>query len=183
MSTSTSLVLHLWQPWADLIAMGAKTIETRTWDLKYRGPVLICGSRTKNKEIRQAIETYKSDVWADGPLLPDDYQPRHGVAVCTARLVDSRPLRSEDRRAAAYMDHWPLDWYHDRVGKWKRKIGWILEDVSPIMPFELKGRQRPFMMRFDDALLAPALALELPARQPTTTSFESRQIGLFDIGE
>lgn len=33
--------LSLWQPWASLIALGVKTIETRGWSTKYRGPLLI----------------------------------------------------------------------------------------------------------------------------------------------
>lgn len=33
------------QPWADKIASGVKTIETRTWITAYRGPLAICSSR------------------------------------------------------------------------------------------------------------------------------------------
>lgn len=31
--------IRLWQPWASLIALGHKTIETRSWPTKYRGPL------------------------------------------------------------------------------------------------------------------------------------------------
>ena len=34
-------VLTLTQPWATLVAIGAKRIETRSWATKYRGPLLI----------------------------------------------------------------------------------------------------------------------------------------------
>jgi hypothetical protein len=34
------------QPWASMIASGAKTIETRTWTTGYRGPLVICSSAT-----------------------------------------------------------------------------------------------------------------------------------------
>ncbi len=34
-------VLSLHQPWASLIAIGVKTIETRSWSTKYRGPLAI----------------------------------------------------------------------------------------------------------------------------------------------
>lgn len=37
--------LSLWQPWASLVALGAKTIETRSWSTKYRGPLLIHAAR------------------------------------------------------------------------------------------------------------------------------------------
>lgn len=33
--------LSLWQPWASLIAIGAKRIETRHWATNYRGPLAI----------------------------------------------------------------------------------------------------------------------------------------------
>lgn len=34
-------VLSLSQPWATLVAIGAKTIETRSWPTRYRGPLAI----------------------------------------------------------------------------------------------------------------------------------------------
>lgn len=34
-------VLTLWQPWASLIALGAKTIETRGWSTSHRGRIAI----------------------------------------------------------------------------------------------------------------------------------------------
>lgn len=34
-------VLTLTQPWATLVAIGAKKIETRSWSTRYRGPLLI----------------------------------------------------------------------------------------------------------------------------------------------
>lgn len=33
--------LTLWQPWASLIALGIKRIETRSWSTNYRGPLAI----------------------------------------------------------------------------------------------------------------------------------------------
>jgi activating signal cointegrator 1 len=33
--------LSLWQPWAQLVAIGAKKIETRSWGTDYRGPLAI----------------------------------------------------------------------------------------------------------------------------------------------
>jgi hypothetical protein len=40
-------VLTLTQPWATLIALGVKTIETRTWTQSYhRGPLLIRAAKT-----------------------------------------------------------------------------------------------------------------------------------------
>jgi len=41
--------LTLYQPWATLVAIGAKRIETRSWKTNYRGPLAIHVS--KNKKI------------------------------------------------------------------------------------------------------------------------------------
>lgn len=38
-------VISLLQPWASLVAIGAKQIETRSWNTKYRGPLLIHASK------------------------------------------------------------------------------------------------------------------------------------------
>ncbi|TWH47470.1 ASCH domain-containing protein [Sporomusa sp. KB1] len=34
------------QPWASLLACGAKQIETRSWPAKYRGPIAIHTGKT-----------------------------------------------------------------------------------------------------------------------------------------
>ncbi len=71
------------QPWASMIASGEKTIETRTWSTKYRGPLLIVASK------KPAIEGLPSSV-----------------AVATVRLVNCRPMTREDE-AAAKCDLYP----------------------------------------------------------------------------
>ncbi len=42
--------LSVKQPWANLIAAGDKTIETRTWATEYRGDLLIVSSKTPKFE-------------------------------------------------------------------------------------------------------------------------------------
>jgi hypothetical protein len=44
--------ISLWQPWATLIAIGAKRIETRSWDTNYRGQLLIHAARKWNRELK-----------------------------------------------------------------------------------------------------------------------------------
>jgi hypothetical protein len=38
-------LLSLWEPWATLMAIGAKRIETRSWDTNYRGWIAIHASK------------------------------------------------------------------------------------------------------------------------------------------
>jgi len=68
--------LSIRQPWADLVACGQKTIETRTWATKYRGWLLICASKDK------------------------DYSDRTGCALALARLVECRPMIEADEEEA-----------------------------------------------------------------------------------
>ena len=67
--------LSVRQPWANLIAAGEKTIETRTWATNYRGEILIVSS--KKPRIEPA-----------------------GYAVALARLVECRPMTKNDEVAA-----------------------------------------------------------------------------------
>ena len=75
--------LSVKQPWASLIARGAKRIELRTWATEYRGPLLICASQSASREGLQHYE--------DGP---------RGVALCIVDLVDCRPSKRRDSVAA-----------------------------------------------------------------------------------
>lgn len=57
--------LTLWQPWASLMAIGEKTIETRSaacwWAINHRGPLLIHAAKNWNKQVHEAIE----DAWGN----------------------------------------------------------------------------------------------------------------------
>lgn len=64
--------LSVKQPWANMIASGEKTIETRTWPTEYRGELLIVSSKTP--KIDPA-----------------------GFALAVADLVDCRPMTEKDQ--------------------------------------------------------------------------------------
>lgn len=63
------------EPWASLIAGGLKTIETRKWSTRFRGPLVICSSKSKKGT-------------------------GSGMAIAIADLVDCRPMTAEDWQAA-----------------------------------------------------------------------------------
>jgi len=54
--------LTLTQPWATLVAIGAKKIETRSWSTAYRGPLAIHAAKTfgvwKESGIRAMFEQF-----------------------------------------------------------------------------------------------------------------------------
>lgn len=67
--------LSVKQPWANLIASGKKTIETRTWVTDYRGELLIVSSKSPNIEPA-------------------------GCALAIVHLVDCRPMTKADEASA-----------------------------------------------------------------------------------
>jgi hypothetical protein len=60
--------ISLWQPWASLIPLGAKKIETRSWSTKYRGPLLIHAAKrwTLDQEVLLSVWNFQSAL---GPLV------------------------------------------------------------------------------------------------------------------
>lgn len=67
--------ISLKQPWANLVASGKKTIETRKWATKYRGDLVICSSQNPK------IEPY-------------------GKALCVVELYDIKPMQKEHEKKA-----------------------------------------------------------------------------------
>lgn len=49
-------VISLLQPWASLVVMGHKKIETRSWTTKYRGELLIHASLPRKHAIELAMQ-------------------------------------------------------------------------------------------------------------------------------
>ncbi len=71
----TMKALSIKQPWANAIASGEKTIETRSWGTPYRGLLLICSSKQ-----------------------PDEHPA--GCALALATLWDCRRMTVQDEKAA-----------------------------------------------------------------------------------
>lgn len=118
------------QPWASLIACGAKKIETRSWSTSHRGPLAIHAGRTvPSMEIfTPRVETA---LWnEDTPF---------GKVIAIAELVDCVVMTNE--RIAAWTDRYGDDeiaFGHFEPGRY----AWILARVRRIEPVPAKGRQR-----------------------------------------
>jgi len=85
--------LSVQEPWLSMIVSGRKTIETRSFPTKYRGTLLLCGS----KKVK--------GIYA-------------GVAACLVDLVDCQPMMPEDRIPAC-CDLYPraYSWFLENVRK------------------------------------------------------------------
>jgi hypothetical protein len=87
--------------------------------------------------IALGLKRIETRVWSTSfraPLLIcSTVRPRlypNGYALCVAELVDCRPMVEADE---------PLAWV-----KFYDAFAWVLEDVRPITPFKVSGRQRFF---------------------------------------
>lgn len=85
--------LSLWQPWASLIAIGAKEFETRSWRHNYRGLVAIHASKRWTRDEIYMTEHFARTypVATQGKLL----KPLPlGVVLCVAKLMDIVPTEA-----------------------------------------------------------------------------------------
>ncbi len=143
--------LTLTQPWATLVAIGAKRIETRSWRPTYRGPLAIHAAKRFPGEARAlcrnnpfhaalhsagyASETYSGDL----PL---------GFVIATCNLVECVPAAYVAGSMAGYQKpiftlHPELDTEEERAfGDYSTgRFAWILEDVQPLPePIPAKGK-------------------------------------------
>ena len=83
--------LSLTQPWATLVAMGAKRIETRSWATSYRGPLAIHASKGLPSWVADAVRGEPQFANALGDLFDPHGRalgdlPR-GFIIATAKLI------------------------------------------------------------------------------------------------
>lgn len=149
--------ITLTQPWATLVAIGAKKIETRSWATKYRGRLAIHASRGLgaiggNRGLNQIVaqEPFWSTLMAAGCTFgrraPTGLP--FGVIVATCELVDCQMIGVLPDGTPAYMayDEWPP--VLQAVQEPERSFGlynagryaWILDNVRALpKPIPAKG--------------------------------------------
>jgi len=110
--------LSLLQPWASLITVGAKTIETRSWSTKYRGPLAIHASRSNKNKLLRFMEPFLKALRGIG-ILP------LGAIVTTCDLVDCIKMTPEFIESIKSPE---LDFGDYAVGRY----AWILENIKPL---------------------------------------------------
>ena len=131
--------LTLMQPWATLVAIGAKRIETRSWATSYRGPLVIHASKGFPKWAREftcepvcyeAVQQFQRvKTFPAYPL---------GAVLATCRLIDCVPTER----------------IGDPNGLWSRifteqerafgnyspgRYAWVIDNVQQTEPILAKG--------------------------------------------
>jgi hypothetical protein len=135
--------LTLTQPWATLVAIGAKRIETRSWPTAYRGPLAIHAAKGFPEWAKTTAEepTFSRELGTD--ILPV------GCIVAVCQLVSCVPtrdlqwnalvdfdadVRTEDR--SVMLDDREREFGDYSLGRW----AWLLADVRKLdEPIPAKG--------------------------------------------
>lgn len=112
----TIKALSVRQPYASQIVYGEKAVEWRSKTFAYRGPLVICASKTVRVTMKNGIE------------LPV------GVALGIADMVDCRPMRPADLAPACCRD-----WTGPVTG-----FAWVLTDPHEVEPVPVKGIVAPW---------------------------------------
>lgn len=100
--------LTLWQPWASLIALGVKTIETRGWSTNYRGPLAIHAAKRPPKAADVGphgwIGEFQLGRWTADVhhAEPCDCDEDENVGPSCAALSDMEPALLRDEGAHGY---------------------------------------------------------------------------------
>lgn len=158
--------LTIWQPWASLIACGAKQYETRSWATKYRGPIAIhaaakdpnklplLGKEAFERIVREEIRAGRCPTWCSMPT---------GKVIATAELVNvwhivyhvgenveevrKAPIiaesMTEDKHAPDFYDHIVPTKKEMALGDWTPgRYAWELANVKILPePIPIKGKQ------------------------------------------
>ncbi len=131
-------IITLWQPWASFIALGWKTIETRTHN-KFKvlvgHTIGIHASNTWDKDWNELAGPYLTQMQREevGYIknLFDDGHLR-GEILCTAHVNMHRIVKqSESNKALIFCSDKFLD----------SRYGLFLTDIKPIVATPAKGKQ------------------------------------------
>lgn len=137
------------QPWATLIALGVKTLETRSWPTKYRGEIAIHAGQKVDKDaclvpqIREALLKHGINDWRELPT---------GAILAKATLTDvwsiERPAGPDGSVCRTSKDtgrfnmwggYMPDEYYFGDYSD--GRFTWQLDDVSRLpSPIEAKGK-------------------------------------------
>lgn len=160
------------QPWATLVAIGGKRIETRHWATSYGGPIAI--------HVAASVPAYAVEITAESKLIQDalhhaGYRPKAGETFKDRReywqsVLNSLPLGCI-LAVADLTDCLPTGngfeiprWLQDlddmelAAGNYEpRRFGWRLSDVQRlVVPVKTRGYQRIWNWDGDPGELVPA---------------------------
>lgn len=155
-------IITLWEPWATLLALGEKKIETRGWSSTYRGPVAIHsakGGLTKS-ELKDICTRAEFATALRGLPLPLGgrhvplFAPGHILAV--GKLVDCFQFKYGHATFVNAGQHRDLDTGQERAfGNYgPGRYGLVFEDMVKLKtPIPFKSRQGKLLDLDEDTVV------------------------------
>jgi hypothetical protein len=130
--------LSLTQPWATLIALGAKRIETRSWTTNYRGPLAIHAAKSfpMGAQAQCALPIFHDALHLHG-YPPEPRLPR-GVIVATCELIAVKLISRESfgwqwEGPTGRLHSYPYTERELAFGDFSPgRYAWLLADVKPL---------------------------------------------------
>ena len=138
--------ITIYQPWANLIAQGEKTIETRSWLTNYRGPLAIHAAKkapsfcktltnidTRFNHALTGSDEWNPDIWDTLPF---------GAIVTICTLVDCKKIQITGK-TEQILNPQDLSEKELAFGDYTlSRYAWILEDIQHLItPIPTKGKQ------------------------------------------
>ena len=128
--------LTVWQPWAQLLAMGAKKNETRSWGTKYRGTILIHAAKVDHQYI---VGKYPHELFQYFEAADVIYKELPlGAIIGQANLVECIQM---DQDYCDYMKKWDPGEY--AFGDYSPgRYAWVMKDAVLFdKPIPASGKQ------------------------------------------
>ena len=121
-------VLSMQEPYATLIALGHKKIETRSWKTTYRGEILIHASVSK-KFLKSITNPEVLDLIKDIDL-------NYGMIICEAKLIDCVEMTKD------YLEQIKKDKKENLLGIYEEgRYAWLLDEIKPLeTKIPIKGK-------------------------------------------
>jgi len=144
--------ISLWQPWATAIALGAKTVETRSWYTPYRGPLAIHAAKRCIRQELIHLSCMSNWTGALADLLQGDsiFTLPFGAIVATCELAECRPTGDftnaeldEARFPKASAVYRTYFWTERGMGDFSLgRYGWVLKNIEALPePIPWRGEQ------------------------------------------
>lgn len=136
--------ISLWEPWASLMACGAKRNETRSWPMRYRGDLVICAAKVKNPlptELGFILLDFKEQLGLGGWVTGSGIYSKlpFGHALCIVDVYDCVQADAyEDAQTST-----PENILENKLGDYSvGRFVWLTRNVRRFKtPFPFKGKQ------------------------------------------
>lgn len=139
--------LTILQPWASLIALGEKKIETRSWYTKYRGPLAIHagkGSKPYYQTLANIDKSFNNALTQSKEWNPDIFETLPlGCVVATCNLVACEKVFADYGKDAQLESGHIVYGNEYTFGDYSEgRYAWILDDIRPLgIPIPFRGQQ------------------------------------------